>query len=64
MVHGRFKLEVTGPIVCCAPDCAKPATILHKLKPYCGKHALELLESGEGFERRIDYIPSVPPPSQ
>jgi hypothetical protein len=41
-------------IACAASNCTLAATIIHKSKPYCGKHALNLLESGEAPERSRD----------
>ncbi len=32
------------PVACSAEGCSQHATILHKGNPYCGGHALELLE--------------------
>ena len=33
------------PISCSAPLCGSLATIIHDEKPYCGRHALEVLEA-------------------
>lgn len=55
--HGRWMMDDDErPVRCSSPKCQEAATILHKLKAYCGTHALELLEAGEGFERRLDLI--------
>jgi hypothetical protein len=50
----RSRLDPETP-ACSATGCASPATIIHRSMPYCGKHALELLESGESPERPGEY---------
>jgi hypothetical protein len=50
--HGQDVLKGQPPsILCAAEGCTECATIFHAGKPYCGKHALALLESGERPDR-------------
>src|SRR4051794_27774365 len=35
------------PVECWVEGCSQIASILHRMKPYCGKHALALLDSRE-----------------
>lgn len=44
-VRYSSKLEDPQPVVCSVPGCGSDSTILHELKPYCGKHALAALEA-------------------
>ena len=45
----------TRPIGCSAERCLLPATIFHRSKPYCGKHALALLDAGDRPDRAEDF---------
>lgn len=44
---------------CSVDNCARAATILHRSNPYCGKHALALLERGEAPDRPQDLPTST-----
>jgi hypothetical protein len=52
------QLRIASPelVPCSAAKCCRRATILHKLAPYCGKHALALLANGEPLDCRTDYV--------
>lgn len=41
------------PDLCAAKDCRLAATIIHRGKPLCGKHALERLEQEEAAGQRL-----------
>ena len=47
------------PAPCSVPRCGGAATILHRSKPYCGKHALELIEAGDEIDRSAEYTRSM-----
>jgi hypothetical protein len=46
----------SAPPICEAESCSALATLYHHEKPYCGKHALELLEAGERAETPADVL--------
>lgn len=48
--------EAVVPPSCAAENCSALATLFHHGKPYCGKHALELLEAGERAETPADVV--------
>ena len=58
-VRYSSKLEDPQPVVCSIPGCGSDSTILHELKPYCGKHALAALEVAEQLARPGGRGPSV-----
>jgi len=47
------------PAPCAIAGCGAAATILHRSKPYCGKHALELIEAGDEIDRSAEYTRSM-----
>lgn len=47
------KLDASSPD-CSVDRCSRAATIVHRSKPYCGKHALARLEAGEAPDRAED----------
>lgn len=47
--------EYALPPTCAAEGCSKLATLIHRNVPFCGKHALEQLESGEPFETPANF---------
>ena len=57
-----YRSQIKNPAAreCSVRLCGRTATLLHQRKPYCGKHALDLAEAGEPFERQADYLRSRP----
>ena len=54
LARGReSKLDRRQP-ECSVEACETPATIYHRTRPYCGKHAAALLERGERPDRAED----------
>jgi hypothetical protein len=51
-----MKEEPAAPPICADGNCSALATLYHHGKPYCGKHALELLEAGERPETPMDVV--------
>lgn len=66
MLHRRevtwvaMNKEPAVPPTCAADDCAGLATLFHGGRPYCGKHALELLEKEGHAETPRDFMRSSP----
>lgn len=58
MLRRDSKLD-KPPVDCSVEQCGEQATIMHRSKPYCGKHALELLEAGEAPDRSRDLPRSI-----
>jgi hypothetical protein len=45
----------SSPPVCGVDSCHRPATIVHRDRPLCGKHALEKVEAGDLPETPDDF---------
>jgi hypothetical protein len=45
--QNSVRRDQPAAILCCAHACSQLASLIHSGKPYCGRHALDLLEAGE-----------------
>jgi hypothetical protein len=47
------------PVLCSIDRCSQPASLLHRGKHYCGRHALDLLNAGERPDMASDFPSSA-----
>jgi hypothetical protein len=52
----RMIRSAAKPLECWSYDCRQNATIVHRKKAYCGKHALEKVDQGERADTWSDFF--------